>query len=81
MGVVILSADGDFRITTANKTIPMLIGLLQDFLLEEKNYKRNLVKKLNTAMRDKLYKAGFWKKETGKTIDQLWTAYSVNPGI
>ncbi|MDE3183268.1 MAG: secretory protein [Bacteroidota bacterium] len=51
------------------------------FVWIEKNYKRNLVKKLNTAMRDKSYNTAFWNKETGKTIDQLWTAYSVNPLI
>ena len=32
-------------------------------------------------MRDKSYNTAFWNKETGKTIDQLWTAYSVNPLI
>jgi hypothetical protein len=51
------------------------------FVWIEKNHKRNLVKKLNTAMRNNSYNTAFWKKETGKTIDQLWTAYSVNPVI
>lgn len=51
------------------------------FVWIEKNYKRNLVKKLNIAMRDKSYNTSFWAKETGKTIDQLWTAYSIDPEI
>lgn len=32
-------------------------------------------------MRDKTYKATFWKSETGKTVDDLWTAYSASPDL
>lgn len=45
----------------------------------EKNYKKDLVKKLDKAMRSKTYTKEFWKKETGKTVDELWAAYAANP--
>ena len=49
------------------------------FIWIEKNYKDGLVKKLDKAMRGKAYTSDFWKNETGKTVDQLWAAYSANP--
>ena len=51
------------------------------FIWIEKNYKKDLVKKLDKAMRDKAYTRDFWKNETGKTVDQLWVVYSANPGL
>lgn len=51
------------------------------FLWLEKNYDKNLVKKLNADMRNKEYSPDFWQKETGKTIDELWDAYGKNPSI
>ena len=51
------------------------------FVWLEKHYDKKLVKKLNTAMRNKKYTADFWKDETGKTIDKLWQDYSANPTI
>lgn len=51
------------------------------FVWIEKNYDKNMVRKLNTAMRQKEYTPGFWKKETGKTIDELWQAYASDPSI
>ncbi len=51
------------------------------FVWIEKNYRRNFVKKLDAAMRAKKYTDAFWEKETGKTVDQLWNVYSVNPVI
>lgn len=47
----------------------------------EKNYENNFVKKLDAAMRNKRYTGNFWKKETGKTVDELWNIYAENPVI
>ena len=51
------------------------------FIWIEKNYRQGLVKKLDKAMRNKTYKAAFWKNETGKTVDELWAAYSASPDL
>jgi hypothetical protein len=51
------------------------------FVWIEKNYNRKLVKKLDHAMRTKTYTKDFWKKETGKTVDELWDDYKKNPEI
>ncbi|HEY3390111.1 MAG TPA: basic secretory protein-like protein [Prolixibacteraceae bacterium] len=43
---------------------------------------KGIVKKLDQAGRDKTYDNGeIWKKLTGKTIDELWLAYSLNPAF
>jgi len=43
---------------------------------------KGLVKKLDQAGRDKTYNEGeIWKLLTGKTIDELWLAYSQNPAL
>ncbi|WP_293925240.1 basic secretory protein-like protein [Sphingobacterium sp. UBA6320] len=47
----------------------------------EKKVKKGFVKNLDAAMRDKTYTEGFWKKQTGKTIDELWDSYSKNPAL
>lgn len=47
----------------------------------EKNGHKNLVKKLDNAMRTKTYSDAFWSTHTGKTIDELWDEYSKNPGL
>lgn len=51
------------------------------FLWIEKNYKRDLVKKLDADMRQKEYTQEFWKRETGKTIDELWSLYAAGPSL
>jgi hypothetical protein len=51
------------------------------FVWIEKNYNKNLVKDLDKAMRSKTYTNGFWKKKTGKTVDELWAAYAANPAL
>jgi len=51
------------------------------FVWIEKNYNKKLVKKLDHAMRTKTYTDDFWKKETGKTVDELWDNYKKNPKI
>lgn len=47
----------------------------------EQHYDKKLVKKLDAAMRTKTYQSGLWKTLTGKTVDELWTEYSLNPAI
>ncbi len=39
-----------------------------------------IVVKLDNAMRTHTYKDTIWSELTGKTIDELWTAYAANPG-
>lgn len=51
------------------------------FFWIHKYVKKNFVKNLDTAMRNKTYSDDFWKNETGYTVDELWTKYSQNPKI
>jgi len=47
----------------------------------EKNEKPGLIKQLDQELRAHTYNNGSWKTLTGKTIDELWTAYAQNPVI
>jgi len=47
----------------------------------ETNKKKNFIKKLDKAMRDRTYNEEFWAKQTGKTIDELWSEYASKPVI
>lgn len=47
----------------------------------EQHYDKKLVKKLDAAMRTKTYQSSLWKTLTGKTVDELWAEYSLNPAI
>jgi hypothetical protein len=47
----------------------------------EKNIKPNLVKELDEQLREHTFTDDSWKKETGKTLDELWAAYGANPVI
>jgi hypothetical protein len=49
------------------------------FLWIEKNYKKGFVKELDAVMRKKEYTLAFWERETGKTVDELWSLYAANP--
>lgn len=51
------------------------------FVWLDKKVKKSLIVKLNNAMRDNTYTEDFWKKETGKTVDELWAAYGQNPAL
>ena len=46
-----------------------------------KNYKKGFVQSLNTAMREGKYTEDFWKDQTGKSVDELWSLYSKDPVI
>jgi len=45
----------------------------------EKNVKQGFVKHMDAQMRAHTYNPGDWKKLTGKTLDELWSAYAANP--
>ena len=45
------------------------------------NYDKNLVEKLDEDLRTKTYTAETWEQYTGKTVDQLWEAYTANPEV
>jgi hypothetical protein len=47
----------------------------------EKDVKPGLVKDLDSQLRDHTFTNDSWKNETGKTLDELWTAYAANPAI
>jgi len=47
----------------------------------ESNVKKNFVKKLDKAMREKTFTEDFWKDVTGSSIDSLWSDYANNPSI
>lgn len=47
----------------------------------ENHHNKNLVKKLDTALRKNQYSTRLWETLTGKTLDELWNAYSTNPKI
>jgi len=51
------------------------------FVWIEKNGPKDFVQKLDAAMRDHTYTRDFWKQQTGKSLDELWAAYSENPVI
>ncbi len=67
------------RIRT-DKRMRMAIGLRRAFLAWiEANAKKGFVKALDKSMRLKTYTADIWKQQTGKSIDELWKAYSASP--
>jgi hypothetical protein len=52
------------------------------FLLWNVNHKnRDLVLKLDAAMRDHTYTPELWVQLTGKSVEELWSEYAANPTI
>lgn len=47
----------------------------------EKHKRKDLVVKLDNAMRTNTYTDGIWKELTGKTVDELWSEYGANPAL
>lgn len=45
----------------------------------ERNGNEDLVKKLDGALRNQEYSPESWKQITGKTVDELWEVYKLNP--
>ncbi|WP_198405682.1 basic secretory protein-like protein [Chitinophaga caeni] len=45
----------------------------------EANGNKGIVKKMDASLRDHTYTDDSWQKITGKTLDQLWTAYTQAP--
>ena len=48
------------------------------FVWIEQRQSKGFVKKLDKVMRSKTYTDAFWKKMTGKTVDELWKVYVAN---
>jgi len=48
--------------------------------IEETN-KPGIVKELDNELRNHTFTDDSWKKQTGKTVDELWKAYTMNPAI
>ncbi|MBS7563722.1 secretory protein [Mucilaginibacter sp. Bleaf8] len=47
----------------------------------EKKLKPDLVKSFDEQLRSHTFTDESWKKETGKTVDELWVSYSAHPQI
>lgn len=47
----------------------------------EKNVKPGLVKTFDKQLREHTFTNESWKKETGKTVDELWAAYAAHPEL
>jgi len=47
----------------------------------ENHDNKGIVKKLDSSLRDHTYTNEIWQKETGKSLDDLWKAYSENPAL
>jgi len=47
----------------------------------ENNVKAGLVKDFDAQLRAHTFTDASWKNATGKTLDELWAAYSANPNI
>ncbi len=47
----------------------------------ENNIRSTIINELDAAMRAKKYTADTWKTLTGKTVDELWQAYSQKPAL
>ena len=47
----------------------------------EKNGHPAIVNELDKAARTRTYSPELWQQKTGKTLDELWTAYATNPGV
>ncbi|WP_343693044.1 basic secretory protein-like protein [Chitinophaga sp.] len=45
----------------------------------EKHKRKDMVAKLDKAMRTNTYTDGIWTELTGKTVDELWQEYGANP--
>jgi hypothetical protein len=51
------------------------------FVWITKNYRKDFVRKLDDAARQKAYSVETWKELTGKTVEELWQEYVANPSI
>jgi hypothetical protein len=51
------------------------------FIWLEENGHKNIVKELDSRLRKHTYTDSTWKELTGKTLDELWTDYTNNPGL
>lgn len=47
----------------------------------EKKQKKGIVKELDKQMRDHTFTDDIWQQQTGKTLDELWKAYTLDPSL
>ena len=47
----------------------------------EKHHRKGFVKKVDAALRLHTYTPKIWAQLTGKTVDELWSEYALNPAI
>ena len=47
----------------------------------ENRVNRQIIRRLDTAMRDGKYSADFWKQQTGYDLDTLWACYQLAPEL
>ena len=47
----------------------------------ENNVRHTIVNELDASMRNKTYTPEIWKQLTGKTLDELWHDYALNPKL
>lgn len=47
----------------------------------EKKKRKDIVDKLDAAMRSRSYKEEIWKKLTGKSVEELWKEYAAQPEV
>ncbi|AYL93880.1 basic secretory protein-like protein [Mucilaginibacter celer] len=67
---------------SADKDYTGSYGITARFLVWlDKHVKAGIVKGLDAACRDNTYSDQTWKTLTGKTVDELWEAYSKNPAL
>lgn len=48
--------------------------------LEQHGYPK-LVNALDRAARLRTYSSGIWQRQTGRTLDELWAAYTAEPAV
>jgi len=47
----------------------------------EKNKTKQIVDRLDAALRNGSYRPGLWKELTGRSVDELWQEYSSSPSL
>lgn len=57
----------------------MIIELRRFFFL--KKQEKGLIRKLDNNIRNKRYTDDFWKNQTKKSVEELWSEYTKNSSI
>jgi hypothetical protein len=51
------------------------------FVWLETHIRSTILDELDDSMKSGTYSSSFWTAKTGKTVDQLWSQYTVNPAL